>query len=449
MSVPSSSEPTGGAASTADEASTNQLPMGETIDEGTDLVSFAFPVKPQWLRPTPGHSWFTLIGMSFLCFEIIFLCFYGSDFWFGWNVSWLGLPIILVALGVTHLFLSWNETSGGCVFFSPIKKGSPLFVYRRWVSIDDEAMQFGNRRIKWPAIDETALTIFGNLMVRSRSLCGPVPPIADLILKFPFAVAPAQAQQEFMQTLQRKHPDVVMNARLKKRLTAKDVRGTALVQSFGSVFMLLILLDVGQATFGFLEMQKDYYLSQTEVRDGHPKEAQGLFDTAEYQRTHALPFSWVNNKLLSQGVVASGVYENRADALWRLGRKEEAIESLKKSVEFAPDHYRVHLHLARFLTESGKDKEARAAISEALKNHYDSFLPRLYMLANLIARGDTQRAMLFYDVYLQDMQDVLFGEEPMWPPGGNRFAHEMFFQDDLRYIFDRVLKGKTEKAETR
>src|SRR5205814_1974078 len=159
-------------------------------------------------------------------------------------------------------------------------------------------------------------------------------------------------------------------------------------------------------------------------------------------REHALPFSWVNSKLLEQGTVAAGVLESRSEALWLLGRKEEAIIDAREALQLYPLSHKLNLRLARLLAMSGRDREAQSQIRNAIDNSADMLLPRLYMISLLISENKPQAALKLYNLYLDDLRDLVFGDEPWWPPGGNRFLHEMFYQDDTKFVFDRLLHKK-------
>lgn len=393
--------------------------------------------EPARLPTSAGHAWFTLAGFSFVIFEVIFLCFYGSDFWFDSDVSPLGIPAVAAALLAGHLFLSFAESGAGCHFFAPIWKGRPPFVYRRWLEADGDGFTFGRRRVLYSAIDSLSLTLLGNVQVFSSAICGPGR--ADMVLKFPLGPASTANQKDFLNRVRNASPAVPFNARLVKRLSAPELKGAAAVQCLGAVFMLLILLDVGQSTFSYLQMMKEYYLAQSLAREGKRSEAASHFNQAESIRAHPFPVSWVSAKLLKEGVVAAGVEQAKAEALFTMGRQAEAIECARRAAALAPTQFRHNLRLARYLAANGRLADARAQIRQAIDNHEDSLLPRLYMIATVAGAGDRTRAAKFYDMYVEQMRDIVFGQEPLWPPGGNRYLHELIYQDDLLYIFDRLL----------
>ncbi len=394
-----------------------------------------------------NHRGFTLVGTTFVVFEGIFLTLYGSDFWFDWDLSLFGIPTIIFAAVISHILLLSVESKYGCIFFSPIWKGCPPTVYWRLVSTTSFGITFGARHMKWEAVDELFLTFLGNLLVRSRMICGKEAREADLLAKIPVGTVPTDYQRRLVESVRSKNPDLKTNRRLDKRLQTKDLKGTAFIQSFGVIFMILILLDLGRSTFAFLEMNKDYFLSQLRAKDGKVAEAKRYLAAADSLHEHPFPVSWVDTKLLRQGVVAAGVHQLRSEALWRLDRKDEAIEEAKKAIESSPDSFRMNLRLARLYADTGKLSDCRQQIRKAIKNHNDSLLPRLYMLAELAAEHNNAQLSSFYQIYLDEMIDLVYGEEPNWPPGGNRFLHEVFFSEDVTFVFDRLLKNHNESTD--
>lgn len=414
-------------------------PLLEAPPAGGAASGSGAPTSAAHFTTTWGHRAFVLVGMGFVVFEIVFLTLYGSDFWFDADVSKLGIPTVMAALLVTHFLLTWMESPSGCRFFAPIWKGRPPVVYIKWISQDEAGITFGVRHVIWQAIDSVAATFWGNAQVRSRAVCGLAALEADLVLKFPLGVASVAAQKAFVDRLARERPSASVNARLHKRVLARDLKGTALVQCLGGAFMFLVLLDVGHSTFTFLQMMKEYYLCQTSARDGDVAAGKEHFATAENILAHPTPFSWVTNKLLKDGVVGAGVQQSRSEALWRLGRRQEALAAARKAVELAPDRFRFNLRLARLAAETGNLGEARRQIRLAMDNQEDALLPYLYMVALLKTCDEPGQAARLYDIYVQRLTDLVFGEEPLWPPGGNRYLHELIYLDDLTFVFDRLI----------
>lgn len=430
--------------------------------ESKDMVATAAPsFEPQtdlMLRTTLGHQGYTLVAVGFIVFELGFLTLYSNDFWFEVNIAWLGVPAALLALFVTHFFLTWLESEAGCNFFSPIWKRRPPCVYRQWLRLDqpdlEPGLSFGQRHVLWRAIDEVELTIWGNLRVLSRALSGapstnlkksriPLfqPVDAEEILKVPFGFASVFDQKLLIDTMRHYNPELKLNSRLAKRLTQPEVKGAGYVQLFGAAFLFLVLMDVGFSMFNYLEMLKNYYLCDfTAVGDSRieRKLAPHFFEQAEEIREHPLPFSWVSTKVMREGKVASGLYQTRAEALWALGRKDEAIESMRKSLALSPG-FRLNLKVARMMALNGQKDKAKEQLKDAMEEHETALLPRLYMLA---LAPDSDRSNL-YKAYLHDLDDDLFGSDLLWPPGSHVFLQDVFYRDDLTFIFDRMLNTDT------
>lgn len=411
--------------------------MTEAVSEDKQSIAAPNGIPASW-----SHRCFTLVGSTFLIFEFIFVSLYGSDSWFGMDISGLGVPAILASLFISHYFLRFQESPYGCHFFSPIWKGRPPIVYWNLVKLGKEELQYGGKYIKLSVIDELFLSFLGNLVIRSRAVCGNIPKQADELCKLPLGAASPESQKAFIELLRSYKPQLITNKRLEKRLATKVLPGQTFVQCFGALFMVVILFDLGASTFAFLEMNKEYYLSMIDSRTGKMDTAIRHFEAAEKINDRPFPYSWVNNKLLRQGVVAAGVHQLRSETLWDLGRKQDSIDEARKAVETAPDNFRMYLRLARILADNGDMVGSRAAIRQAIKHHKDSLLPRLYMLAELAGMQKPAQAERFYQLYLDELHDLVFGDEPWWPPGGNRFLHEVFYSDDVTFVFDRLLSTK-------
>lgn len=473
---------------------------------------------------TPAHRGFTLAGTGFVFFEILFLVFYSDRFWFAHNLVGWGVPAALLMTGIAHFFLWAVESPAGCKYFELLWKGSPPMVYWRWITLEEPeeqsqnpqkesdgpeetankndgqsgesptdeltdktssekapeikqvpasppslptpysgepALIFGNRRVLFSAIDEIALTFWGNLHIKSFNVYGrrerngkPQPP--QLVFKIPFTVVDQPKQKLLVDTIRKYRPDVVMNKRLNKRMENQELAAASSVQLFGAAFLFWVLLDVGHSTFAYLEMLKGYHLAQFIIRNPSEleltgktapldateaaKEAQICFDNAESLRTNPPPWSWVTNTLLSKGSVAAGAQEARSEALWFMGKKDESIKAVEEALKFSPKSFRYNLRLARLFFDLGRLPEARAQIRQAIDNHRDSLLPRLYMVALLEATKDKPKARKFYDLYAEELDYEVFGTEPHWPPGGNTFVHDIWYKDDLEFVLNKLVK---------
>jgi len=397
------------------------------------------------LATTMAHRGYTLVGAAFVVFEMFFLTMYSDKYWFGVDIGWLGIPAVLCAMVIAHFLLMALESDKACRAFRIIWKGLPPSVYRKWVVIHPHATEpsigYGVRRILCRSIDGLELTLLGNLCIRSRSLCGLDTVDSDLVFKIPFGFASIADQEKLISFIRRHNPTASVNKRLSKR-DKTDVKGTAAIQLLGAAFLFVVLLDVGHSTFHFLQILQGYYNCQTAIADpaAHAKlDAANEYERAESIRQHPLPISWVSNKLLASGAVASGVFQARSDAQWALKKRDDAVASLRKALELSPKSFRINLRIARRLTEMGRLKEAEDEAKQAIENHKDTFLPQLYMVVLSLKGEGKAAADKVFDEYKKKADQEIFGEDPPWPPGGNRFLHDIWYKDDVEFIFNRLM----------
>lgn len=406
-------------------------------------------ITTKQLKTTLSYRAFVLVSASFVLFEILFLSLYLDTYWFPVNIRWLGIPCVLLIVPVAHFFLRFVESKAGSRIASPLKKGLPLVIYTNWLKTSDSALAIGRRQIAFDHIDELWLTIFGNLHIRTRALRGNDDLVAfrfdetsDLIFKLPFGITSPENQRFVIGLIKSKRPAVKLNQRLEKKLKAAVLPHAAKVPLVGSIIMFAVLLDLGQANFGYLEILKGYYLADRSARDGKLAEALQHFERAESIQENALKFSWVNNKLFREGKGASGVLQARAEALVHMKRPEEALQSLKLALEQSPKTFRINLKMARLLHDLGREQEALAQVTEAIDSRKESFLARLYMLAMYESANKDDVAVRLLKVYEGELKDEVFGDEPVWPPGGNRFAHDYWYREDIDFVFGKLVKKR-------
>lgn len=415
------------------------------------------------LGTTFGFRGFTLISTSFLIFTMFFLFFLSSELSLTTNLLHLGIPLVCLSLVIAHLLLKFVESSWGCKFFSMIWHGVPPIVYRNWLNLNPAERQpgitFGNRHLLFDAIDNLDLTIWGNLLVRTNRLCGPrknaatstrqnkkahPPNTFETVLRIPFAVTTPHDQKLLIRVAKKYGPHIILNNRLEKATKTRELPGTRWISGLGVIFLFIVLIDNGYSDFRYLEILKQYYLAQTEARQAatkpeHLRNAEARLAQGNWLNDNPLPFSWISFQFLSKGSPAQGIYQAKSDALWELGHKQEAIACAKKALTFSPTSYRVNLKLARMLESISQDKEAKAQIAKAIENRKNSLLPRLYMIAIAVSHSPNDGIEL-YKLYENQLDETVFGQEPVWPPGGNRFLNELWYKDDLKFVFDRLLK---------
>jgi tetratricopeptide (TPR) repeat protein len=389
------------------------------------------------LTTTKSHRAFTLVGACFLLFELLFIQFFIFEYWFSIDLAVFGVPAVLSLMLPAHFYLRWLEGKSGCKFFSLIFKGTPPLAYEKWLLLEEDSFGYGNCYVRWDAVEELKLTIFGNLQVKSRIACGTRQEQPDVLLKFPFAITARENQSLFVARVRQHKPDVVTEKRLEKSLSAPQVKGASIGMASGAVVMFLVLLDVGWGSFWYLDIVKHYHLAAVEARDGKLQDAERDLKQADDIRNHPFPLSWVAQKFISQNS-AAGLYGARSDALWRMGRRDEAVEDAEKAVEHAEHSTKVNLRLVRYLTGSGKSAEAKQVLEKVIEKHKQHLLPRIYLVA--IERQISQEAAKKqYEKQHDQLVEEFFEQEPKWPPGGNLFFHDTIYQDDMDYVFKRLL----------
>ena len=389
------------------------------------------------LPTTLPHRALTLVGTTFLMFELVFIQFFIGEYWFSIDLQMFGIPTALLLMPIAHFWLRWLESKSGCRAFFFFWKGTPPLAYEKWLQLEEDSFAFGNRYVRWDVVDELALTIFGNLQIKSRIVSGATQEKLDVLLKFPFAVTPRENQAKFVERVRQHRPDVIINKRLEKALSAPIIKGAGIGMASGAVVMFLVLLDVGYGSFWFLDLMKHYHLAAVNARDGNAKEAERQLAMADDTRAHPFVLSWVAQKFVSQNS-AAGIYGARAEALWRMGRKNDAIEDAKIAAEHAEHSTKVKLRLARYLAAVGKRDEARALLDKLIEKHKHQLLPRLYVVV-IEKEKSKDAAQRQYIQYQDELVAEFFEKEPKWPPGGNLFFHEVIYQDDMDYVFKRLL----------
>lgn len=411
------------------------------------------PIPTAW-----GYRGFVLLTITFLVFELVFLSLYSSTSWFGTEIRYFGIPVVLALLPVTHQILLSFEKKPLLQIASPLRNGLPLILYWHWLRLDDTNLTIGLRKVAYSTIDELKLTIWGNLHIRTRALRLGVEGSAetdqnrassneptDLILKLPLGVVSPQFQKKFIETVKAVKPDVLINKRLRKRLNQQDVSASQMVGVMGAMFLLIVLLDLGQASYTYLDVLKNYYNADLSARKNERADSERYFEQGEKILKESLPLSWIKIKFFDEGNGAAGVRIARADALWHMGRHQEAIDECRHALKLSPKAFRINLKLARMLNAIGSPDLAKSEIEQAIENKSDSFLPRNYMIALRYERLGKQEAEKLFDEYLKELDEDLFGEEPPWPPGGERIIHDVWHRDDLVFVYDRLLQRRLDK----
>jgi tetratricopeptide (TPR) repeat protein len=450
--------------------------MSDTGDETNSANEVYAPLGLQAMAPALSHSIYTLIGFAWPAFGMLFLILLCSSDWFALSfpIQWLFPLVCLFALLLGHLTAMALESRAVTEALYFFRRGMPLIFYRRFAVLQTKAagggagalergqpaIVFGAKRVLLSAVDELYLTFLGVLEIKSYAASGRVvkaeatvgnAPLnkADLLARVPIGALALSDQKRLVEIFRDGRPGLIVNKRLDDRLNSPIVKGQALISAMGAVVLLYALFDVSYATFTWLEMLKDYYGSQLCMR--HPDKAQAflgtagaatknfekaraqeLYDKAEQLRTHPFALSWAYRALFSNGNSAAQLLGIRAETLYWLGRRDEAMEVLQQALLLKPSGYKMQLQLVRMLAAGGRRDRAREILDKVLEKHKDVLMPRVYNYA-LVAQDD-QAARALYKRYLTELDTEVFGDEPSWPPGGEKPLMEMWRRDDLEFL---------------
>ncbi len=430
-------------------------------------------IYPKSINTSLAHKLYSLVKASVLFYGVVFIFLFASDFWFGADLFMLSFLLAPLILGLSHLFLCFQESSFGCHFFSPIFFDRPIVPYKHWLEtclsgneqnekyVCVEGLLVGNQMVPFETIDALELTFWGNLVFRTNTIAAPIfkneriQSEGQTIFKLPASACGPQKQKEFLKQLLEKCPQIKLNKRLsnlvsrQENLSKKGKAGIFLfkveeyVPLFGACVFILIFLDFTISTCLYLDTHKHFFISQYKARHKEPDLAKAEYEKGESMRLSATSFimSPVKNALFQTGAAASRLWQARAEALWYLGKRAEAIESLAKAVTFMPTNYKINLEMARWLCREGKNKEGRAYLLSAIESNSDSMLLKLLVLNELYADKKKDQAKKLEKIYLENLDDDLFGDEPVWPPGGNRVVKEGWVRDDIEHILSELKKG--------
>ena len=411
-------------------------------------------------RTTISHQAFVLLSSSFCFFELIFLWLYSDRSWFATDLLFWTIPAAIFTLGPVHLLLKWLESSAGCKLTGFISKGLPLAPYQRWVVTNEggfePSVRFGNRRALWSAIDRAEITFFGNVRLLSRASSGaPVirsargkrydanPP--QLIFKVPFGIASKTDQAAFIELLRKENPACELNPSLLKQIKKDEPKGPTIVLNIVSFFFLLFYVDVIFSTFSYLELLKNYKLAEesapVKASAAEIAIAEAYFVKGEHLRLHPLPISWVTKKMFQTDSAKSGVMQVRADALWSMNRREEAIASMRDGLEEHGKNFRAELKLARMLVDTKNFKEAYEVLDRASEKSKKAFVPKMYVLALMQSEKSSKKesADQYYDRAMKTLDDELFKDTTGWPPGVSAYVPDVWHREDIDFVFEKML----------
>jgi tetratricopeptide (TPR) repeat protein len=205
---------------------------------------------------------------------------------------------------------------------------------------------------------------------------------------------------------------------------------------------LTILFDVGYSTCRYVELLKRYYLADQTAISGNIAEGQKLYEKAEQLRSRSPFFSIVSGQLFSKGQSLATLQEARSRALWSLGEKEKALLAQKDAARLMPKSFKVVLREARLCLELGKVEEAQNVIADLINKHKHALLPRLYLASSLWQNNQAGEARKSLKEYMALLDKEYFSPPPVWPSSGEEVLHELFYRDDINFLFpDKFLSA--------
>jgi tetratricopeptide (TPR) repeat protein len=395
---------------------------------------------------TFAHCGLVLVSTTLVIFEVLFVTLLISPFWFSANLAVLGMPIILVLALLADQLLRGCECPLVAQLVRFAWQGRPPLIYRKVLSLDEDGFAFGVKRVRWEAIDELALSVFGSLLIKTRQLCGPAQMEsgrdqnpADTILKLPFGAMSPSSQKLFIEKLTSNNSAVRIGNRLEKRLNQTNVKGSAYLQGATVVILLLALLDLGYSTCTYLETLKHYYLTKVFAKTSLTL-ANEHYCIAENLREHPLPISWITRKMSDPSSISDLRQNARTEALWALGRKEEALKIARQTAESSPRSFRGCLRAAALSMQMNDMPGAEDEIKKAIGRREEALLPRLYLIALSLRSKNPTEAQKAFTEYSKYLDENLFGNDPVWPPGGERFLTDVWYKEDIDFVIGPIFE---------
>ncbi|MBY0356727.1 MAG: hypothetical protein K2W82_01895 [Candidatus Obscuribacterales bacterium] len=394
-----------------------------------------------------NHRILSIVGFDFLFFEFVFLLLFFSKDWFALDISFAGIPTILLISLFVFFFLKSLETKTFCHLVSPIWKGTPPLPFENWLALDDSGITFGTKHVLWQAVDELHLSLLGNLVIKSRALCGTQSKEADIVLKIPFSIIDTKQQRLFLEEVLKEQPQVIVGKKLQTARKDAVVKGTEAVQLLGALIMSLALLDLSYSSFYYLELLKNYYLSETALLESNKEKSETFFKRGEFLLARPLPVSFAANKLLQTSGAAAGIQDARSEIFWLKGERDKAISTQEEALSLQSNSLKRQLHLVRMFAENDNYAEAKKRLLETIKNHESALSPRLYLLSLAKSQEDKASSCRTYQDQMDQCYETTFGKEPNWPPGCDRFYSDSIYSDDLRFILNRLIDCKYENKQ--
>ena len=429
----------------------------------------------QSFRPSIVHRIYVLIGLAWPVFGIIFIYFLCDASWLSgdFRLSPYFPLATIAALGTGYLLARFLSSKLLARLFAFIKHGQPFLYFDRAVDIaasmdpDKPAlMKSGLLQLDMTRISRLHLTLLGVMEMRSDDITGGG--TSYVLARMPLSVLSLADQKDLVEAFKKYRPDLIVSDRLAKRLMSSVVKGQGMVQALGALVLVAALIDVSYASFVWLDILKEHYAAQTlartdaiyggtvqeklerarsrrnlrtswtggaDDRDSLKKEASKRYRHAEQMRATPFPLSCAFKALFTCSNSASQLDIIRAETLRDLGRPEEACEILQGVVAKKQPGVKAHLALVRLLIDMGQIKAAQSELLTIEDAHKDLLLPKVLRLdlERRLGADAKERASLLARS-MQELDEQVFGDEPAWPPGGERPITEMWHRQDLEIL---------------
>ncbi len=430
-------------------------------------------IYPSPIYTSLSHKLYSLVKVSLVLYGFFFIILFANDFWFEADLALLSFILAPTFIALAHFVLVFQESPAGCHFFSPLFFNRPVMPYRIWIEtclatnpekngkyVDTIGLLSGNQMIPIEKIDVIELSFWGNLIFLTDSIAQPIYDKnrvrqGQVLFKLPAAACGPVKQKEFLELFLKLKPGVKLNKRLEKHMARQEklfekgnpanllVKFEEYVPLIGACVFIFIFVDFAISTCIYLDTHKHYYLCQYKARHNDFSRSSSEFEKAESIRKGATGtfMTPVKSALFNTGAAASRLWQTRAEALYYMGKRKEGIESLVRAVEFLPGNYKINLEMARWLTKEGDVKGAKAYLNSAVEANSDSMIAKILVLNDLYASNKKDQARHLEKIYLDTLDEDLFGEEPVWPPGGSRLVKEGWIKDDTKYLLKELKRG--------
>jgi hypothetical protein len=83
---------------------------------------------------------------------------------------------------------------------------------------------------------------------------------------------------------------------------------------------------------------------------------------------------------------------------------------------------------------------AEDEIKKAIGRREEALLPRLYLIALSLRSKNPTEAQKAFTEYSKYLDENLFGNDPVWPPGGERFLTDVWYKEDIDFVIGPIFE---------